>query len=95
MLVEFLVENCREVFGEETSDLCRPPAEESPAPMERCRGKRRDRGSSEAEARDARILSVVSGGAGHRALSSQPRLSRDLCLAAASRGVNGLLCKMS
>ena len=42
VLVEFLVENCRELFGEETSELSCPPAEESPAPAERSRGKRRD-----------------------------------------------------
>ncbi|XP_076191462.1 T-cell activation Rho GTPase-activating protein-like [Aptenodytes patagonicus] len=35
VLVEFLVENCRDVFGEETTDLSCPPAEESPAPTER------------------------------------------------------------
>ncbi|KAM6272140.1 T-cell activation Rho GTPase-activating protein-like [Spheniscus humboldti] len=34
-LVEFLVENCRDVVGEETTDLSCPPAEESPAPTER------------------------------------------------------------
>ncbi|XP_009470816.1 PREDICTED: uncharacterized protein LOC104019300, partial [Nipponia nippon] len=36
VLVEFMVENCRELFGEETRELSRPAAEESPAPTERC-----------------------------------------------------------
>ncbi|KAK4824725.1 hypothetical protein QYF61_018113 [Mycteria americana] len=85
VLVEFLLENCRQLFAEETSDLSSPPAEESPAPTETCRGERRDCGLSQAGARDARNLSVVSGGAGHRALSSRPRLWRGLSLAPASR----------
>ncbi|XP_064301544.1 uncharacterized protein LOC135312390 [Phalacrocorax carbo] len=37
VLVEFLVENCRELFGEETSDRSCPRAKESPAPAERSR----------------------------------------------------------
>jgi len=67
VLVEFLIENCRDLFGEERSDLSSPPAqEESPAPTETPRGgKRRDWGSSQPGARDARNLGLVSGGAGH------------------------------
>ncbi|KAM6084707.1 T-cell activation Rho GTPase-activating protein-like isoform 2-T2 [Theristicus caerulescens] len=42
VLVEFLLENCRELFGEETTELPCPAAEERPAPTERSRGKRRD-----------------------------------------------------
>ena len=42
VLVEFLTENWRELFGEEPTALSCPAAEESPAPPERCRGKRRD-----------------------------------------------------
>ncbi|KAM6086531.1 T-cell activation Rho GTPase-activating protein-like isoform 2-T2 [Theristicus caerulescens] len=42
VLVEFLLENCRELFGEETAELPCPAAEERPAPTERSRGKRRD-----------------------------------------------------
>ena len=86
VLVEFLVENCRELFGEETSDRSCPRAKESPAPAERSRGKRRDGGLSEAGAWHGRSLSTTSGGAGHGALSSQRRLSRGLCLATASLG---------
>ncbi|XP_075004033.1 T-cell activation Rho GTPase-activating protein-like [Calonectris borealis] len=37
VLVEFLLENWRELFGEEASDLSCPAAEESPAPTERSR----------------------------------------------------------
>ncbi|GAB0187688.1 T-cell activation Rho GTPase-activating protein-like [Grus japonensis] len=40
VLVEFLVENCRELFGEETAELCCPAAEESPAPRQSSRGPR-------------------------------------------------------
>lgn len=35
VLVEFLIDNCRELFGEETSDLLCPADKESPAPAER------------------------------------------------------------
>ncbi|XP_069626404.1 rho GTPase-activating protein 20-like isoform X2 [Haliaeetus albicilla] len=35
VLVEFLIENCREIFGEEMAGLSSPSAEESPAPMGR------------------------------------------------------------
>ncbi|KAM9655110.1 uncharacterized protein ACIBXB_008245 isoform 1-T1 [Morphnus guianensis] len=38
VLVEFLMENCRELFGEETTDPSCPAAKESPALMERSRG---------------------------------------------------------
>ncbi|KAM6190237.1 T-cell activation Rho GTPase-activating protein-like [Sarcoramphus papa] len=34
-LVQFLTENCCEIFGEETAGLSSPSAEESPAPMGR------------------------------------------------------------
>ncbi|XP_074017482.1 T-cell activation Rho GTPase-activating protein-like [Numenius arquata] len=37
VLVEFLLENAGEIFGEETAGLSPPAAEESPAPAERCR----------------------------------------------------------
>ncbi|KAM6207333.1 uncharacterized protein WM294_001690 [Sarcoramphus papa] len=37
VLVEFLTENWRELFGEEPTALSCPAAEESPAPPERCR----------------------------------------------------------
>ncbi|KAM6082384.1 T-cell activation Rho GTPase-activating protein-like [Chlamydotis macqueenii] len=66
VLVEFLIENCRAIFGEETTDLPCAAAEEPPAPTEKC-----------------------------QVLSSGPRLSRGLCLAAASESIMGLLCKMS
>ncbi|KAM6084529.1 uncharacterized protein LJ206_006625 [Theristicus caerulescens] len=36
VLVEFMVENCRELLGEETRELSSPAGEESPAPTERC-----------------------------------------------------------
>ncbi|GAB0187451.1 T-cell activation Rho GTPase-activating protein-like [Grus japonensis] len=36
-LVQFMMENCRELFGEEARELSSPPAEESPAPTERSR----------------------------------------------------------
>ena len=92
VLVEFLVENCRELFGEETAELCCPAAEESPAPRQSSRGKRRDRGLSQPGARDARTLGVVPGGAGQRASPSEPRLSPGLSWAAASRGTSALFC---
>ncbi|XP_075004036.1 T-cell activation Rho GTPase-activating protein-like [Calonectris borealis] len=41
VLVEFLIDNCREVFGEEATGLSSLPAEESPAPMDRSTGMRR------------------------------------------------------
>lgn len=94
-LVEFLMENVRELFEEETSGLGSPPAEESAGPTERSGSKRRDRGLSQAGAGDTRNLRVVSGGAGHQVLSSQPRLSRGLSLATASQGTNALLSKTS
>ena len=43
VLVEFLIDNCRELFAEEAADLSRPAAEESPAPMDRSTGMSRDR----------------------------------------------------
>ena len=42
VLVEFMIDNCRELFGEETTALSCPAAEESPVPAGRSRGKRRD-----------------------------------------------------
>lgn len=41
-LVEFLTENCCGIFGEEMAGLSSPSAEESPAPMGRSAGMRRD-----------------------------------------------------
>ncbi|XP_075606134.1 uncharacterized protein LOC142601228, partial [Balearica regulorum gibbericeps] len=38
VLVEFLVENSRELFGEDTAELSRPAAEESPAPRQSSQG---------------------------------------------------------
>ncbi|KAM9593486.1 uncharacterized protein ACIBXB_005156 [Morphnus guianensis] len=35
MLVEFLIENCRKIFGEKMAGLSSPPVEELPAPMDR------------------------------------------------------------
>ncbi|XP_052635784.1 uncharacterized protein LOC128138638 [Harpia harpyja] len=35
MLEEFLIENCRKIFGEEMAGLSSPPVEELPAPMDR------------------------------------------------------------
>ena len=42
VLVEFLTENCRELFGEESAEPCCAAGEEWPAPAPRCRGKRRE-----------------------------------------------------
>ncbi|XP_040437572.1 T-cell activation Rho GTPase-activating protein-like [Falco naumanni] len=36
VLVEFLIENCGDIFGEEVAGLSPPSAEEVPAPMDRC-----------------------------------------------------------
>ena len=48
-LVQFLTENCCEIFGEEMAGLSSPSAEESPAPMGRSTGMRRDGGLSQPE----------------------------------------------
>jgi len=41
VLVEFLIENCHDIFGEETAGLSCPSAEEPPARTDRSTGKRR------------------------------------------------------
>ena len=48
MLVEFLIENRGDVFGEETPGLSCPSAQESPAPVAGSTGMRRKRGLSQA-----------------------------------------------
>ena len=94
-LVEFLMENCRELFGEESAEPWCAAGEEWPAPVPRCRGKRREGALSEAGAWPARKLGILSGGAGQGVLSSEARLCRGLSLATASGGMKGWLCKMS
>ncbi|XP_051470995.1 T-cell activation Rho GTPase-activating protein-like [Apus apus] len=52
VLVEFLIENCGELFGE---DLSSPAAEPSPAPMERCRDQQVEEQSSAAVTVDTEL----------------------------------------
>ena len=47
MLVEFMIENRGDIFGEETPGLSCPSAQESPAPMAGSTGMRRNRGLSQ------------------------------------------------
>jgi len=95
-LVEFLLENCGELFAEERREVSIRETEESPAAPQGSTGKSRHGGLSGAGAWDARLFGVACVGAGHHGvLSCEPRLPHGLCRAPASWGRNGLLCKMS
>ncbi|XP_075606120.1 T-cell activation Rho GTPase-activating protein-like, partial [Balearica regulorum gibbericeps] len=82
-LVQFVMENCRELFGEEARELSSPPAEESPAPTERSRELRLEEQSVPAVTADTEhqaadlpraprsLLGVLRGAGGDTALESE------------------------
>lgn len=52
MLVEFLINNCMEVFEKKIACLLNPSVEESPVPIDSSRAMEVDRGSSQAGSAD-------------------------------------------
>ncbi|XP_052640163.1 uncharacterized protein LOC128140464 isoform X2 [Harpia harpyja] len=83
VLVEFLMENCREQFGEETTDPSCPAAKESPALMERSRGLHLDEQNIPAVTADTKhraealphsppsLLGVLNEAGGDRVVESE------------------------
>ncbi|XP_054676763.1 T-cell activation Rho GTPase-activating protein-like, partial [Grus americana] len=82
-LVQFMMENCRELFGEEARELSSPPAEESPAPTERSRELRLEEQSVPAVTADTErqaaalpraprsLLGVLRGAGGDTVLEAE------------------------